>query len=82
MSTTAFETAITQARDLLRWRSPLRTELWAARLTAELEASEQAEEFLRRSAEDGGQEARLAQAALAAVNDRGRTTRTRRPGAR
>ncbi|MCF6476923.1 hypothetical protein FAF44_52750, partial [Nonomuraea sp. MG754425] len=38
MSKKAFDTAITQARDLLRWRSPLRTELWAARLTAELEA--------------------------------------------
>jgi hypothetical protein len=71
VSTTAFDTAITQARDLLRWRSPLRTELWAARLTAELEASEQVEAFLRRSAEDGGQEARLALAALAAVNGQG-----------
>ncbi|GAA2213375.1 hypothetical protein GCM10009850_088370 [Nonomuraea monospora] len=68
MSTTTFDTAIRQARDLLRWRSPLRTELWAARLTAELEASGQVEEFLRRSAKDGGQEARLGLAALAAVN--------------
>ncbi|MEV4800815.1 hypothetical protein AB0K18_12465 [Nonomuraea sp. NPDC049421] len=68
MSSTAFDTAITQARDLLRWRSPLRTELWAARLTAGLEGSGQVEEFLRRAAEDGGMEARLALAALAAVN--------------
>ncbi|WP_043630358.1 hypothetical protein [Nonomuraea candida] len=68
MSTTAFDTAITQARDLLRWRSPLRTELWAGRLAAGLEASGQVEAFLRRAAEDGGQEARLALAALAALH--------------
>ncbi|MEV4565519.1 hypothetical protein AB0K12_17295 [Nonomuraea sp. NPDC049419] len=68
MSSTAFDTAITQARDLLRWRSPLRTELWAARLTAGLEGPGQVEEFLRRAAEDGGMEARLALTALAAVN--------------
>ncbi|MFI7610128.1 hypothetical protein ACIBP6_02685 [Nonomuraea terrae] len=67
MSTPAFDTVITQARDLLRWRSPLRTELWAARLTAELQESGQAEPFLRRLREDGGQEARLTLAALAAV---------------
>ncbi|MEV0828042.1 hypothetical protein [Nonomuraea rubra] len=71
MSTTAFDTAITQARDLLRWCSPLRTELWAAGLAAELEASEQGEAFLRRSEEDGGREARLALAALAAVGGPG-----------
>ncbi|GAA2837943.1 hypothetical protein [Nonomuraea rubra] len=71
MSTTAFDTAITQARDLLRWCSPLRTELWAAGLAAELEASEQAEAFLRRSEEDSGREARLALAALAAVGGPG-----------
>ncbi|MFC5824272.1 hypothetical protein [Nonomuraea insulae] len=68
MSTTMFDTAITQARDLLRWRSPLRTELWAARLTAELETGGKVAEFLRRAKEDGRQEARLALAALAAVN--------------
>ncbi|MEV0615211.1 hypothetical protein AB0I81_17950 [Nonomuraea sp. NPDC050404] len=68
MSKTAFDTAITQARDLLRWRSPLRTELWAARLGADLEASGQIKAFLRWAEEDGGQEARLALAALAAVN--------------
>ncbi|MFG1706447.1 hypothetical protein ACFLIM_24945 [Nonomuraea sp. M3C6] len=67
MSTTTFETAVSQARDLLRWRSPLRTELWAARLTAGLEPGEVGP-FLRRLAADGGPESRLALAALAAVN--------------
>lgn len=66
---TTFETAITQARDLLRWCSPLRTELWAARLTAELEESGQTEAFVRRLRADGGAEARLVLAALAAVGD-------------
>ncbi|MEV4076700.1 hypothetical protein [Nonomuraea fuscirosea] len=68
MSMTAFDTAITQARDLLRWRSPLRTELWAARLAAELEEAGEAEEFSRRAAEDGRLEARLAVAAMAALD--------------
>ncbi|MFC4122712.1 hypothetical protein [Nonomuraea zeae] len=67
MSTTAFSTAVTQARDLLRWRSPLRTELWAARLTAALEPGE-VDPFLRALADDGSAEARLTLAALAAVN--------------
>ncbi|MEU6783510.1 hypothetical protein ABZ912_30310 [Nonomuraea angiospora] len=67
MSTTAFTTAIAQARDLLRWCSPLRTELWAARLAADLEP-DQVEPFLRQLAEDGRTEARLALAALAAVD--------------
>ncbi|MEV0232640.1 hypothetical protein [Nonomuraea sp. NPDC050786] len=67
MSSTAFSTAIGQARDLLRWRSPLRTELWAARLTADLQPDE-AEPFLRRLVEDGSAEARLTLAALSAVN--------------
>lgn len=70
MSTTAFTTVISQARDLLRWRSPLRTELWAARLTAGLEQGE-VEPFLRQLAEDGGTEARLTLAALAAVKGAG-----------
>ncbi|MGW4799797.1 hypothetical protein ACWEPC_46015 [Nonomuraea sp. NPDC004297] len=65
MSTTTFATAITQARDLLRWRSPLRTELWAARLIAELEEAGELEAFLRRAEEDGGVAARLALASLA-----------------
>ncbi|MCK2212465.1 hypothetical protein MF672_001425 [Actinomadura sp. ATCC 31491] len=66
MSTSTFSTAITQARDLLRWRSPLRTELWAARLAGALEP-DQAEPFLRELVADGGSEARLTLAALAAV---------------
>ncbi|MEU6795167.1 hypothetical protein ABZ907_26005 [Nonomuraea wenchangensis] len=66
MSTSTFRTAIAQARDLLRWRSPLRTELWAARLMADLEP-EQVEPFLRELAGDGSAEARLTLAALAAV---------------
>ncbi|MBE1586812.1 hypothetical protein ACFPOI_00145 [Nonomuraea angiospora] len=67
MSTTAFTTAIAQARDLLRWCSPLRTELWAARLAADLEP-DQVEPFLRQLSEDGRTEARLTLAALAAVD--------------
>ncbi|MBB5773786.1 hypothetical protein [Nonomuraea jabiensis] len=67
MSTTAFTTAIAQARDLLRWCSPLRTELWAARLAADLEP-DQVDPFLRQLSEDGRTEARLTLAALAAVN--------------
>ncbi|QYC44323.1 hypothetical protein Nocox_33780 [Nonomuraea coxensis DSM 45129] len=66
MSTSTFRTAIGQARDLLRWRSPLRTELWAARLLADLEP-EHVEPFLRELTGDGGAEARLTLAALAAV---------------
>lgn len=65
MSTTGFDTTISQARDLLRWRSPLRTELWAARLAAEVQADET---LLPRLAQDGSAEARLALAALAAVH--------------
>ncbi|MEU6711549.1 hypothetical protein ABZ897_08705 [Nonomuraea sp. NPDC046802] len=68
MSTTTFDAALAQARDLLRWRSPLRTELWAARLAGGLEPDE-VEPFLRRLAEDGGTEARLSLAALAAVHE-------------
>jgi hypothetical protein len=68
VSTTPFTTAITQARDLLRWRSPLRTELWAARLTATLQPDE-VRPFLRQLTGDGSAEARLILAALAAVNN-------------
>ncbi|SDM27351.1 hypothetical protein [Nonomuraea jiangxiensis] len=64
---TTFDTAVAQARDLLRWRSPLRTELWAGRLAAGLEPG-QVEPFLRRLAEDGSAESRLTLAALAAVD--------------
>ncbi|MEV1243830.1 hypothetical protein ACIBO2_12980 [Nonomuraea sp. NPDC050022] len=66
MSTTAYTTAITQARDLLRWRSPLRTELWAARLTATLSPAE-VQPLVRQLTEDGSPEARLTLAALATV---------------
>ncbi|MFI7688826.1 hypothetical protein ACIBQ6_07125 [Nonomuraea sp. NPDC049655] len=59
--------AVGQARDLLRWRSPLRTELWAARLTAALEPDE-VRPFLGELAEDGSAESRLTLAALAAVD--------------
>ncbi|MFI7129559.1 hypothetical protein ACIBQ1_27940 [Nonomuraea sp. NPDC050153] len=62
-----FTTALAQAHDLLRWQSPLRTELWAARLTADLEPDEMAP-FLRRAAKDGSAEARLTLAAISAVN--------------
>jgi hypothetical protein len=67
VSTSAFSTAVDQARDLLRWHSPLRTELWAARLTAGLEP-DQVQSFLRRLAEDDSMESRLTLAALVAVN--------------
>ncbi|WP_127935814.1 hypothetical protein [Nonomuraea polychroma] len=67
MSTSAFTKAIAQARDLLRWHSPLRTELWAARLTASLDQA-LVPAFLRELAEDGTAEARLTLVALAAVN--------------
>ena len=65
MSTTAFDATISQARDLLRWRSPLRTELWAARLSADLRGDDL---FLARLAKDRSQEARLALAALTSLN--------------
>ncbi|SEH02536.1 hypothetical protein SAMN05444920_12774 [Nonomuraea solani] len=58
---------IAQARDLLRWRSPLRTELWAARLAADLESTGEMQPFLMRLAEDGSLEARLTLTALAVV---------------
>ncbi|WP_219510219.1 hypothetical protein [Nonomuraea ceibae] len=67
MSTTAFDTTINQARDLLRWRSPLRTELWAARLTADLEAAGD-DGLLAQLVRDDRTEARLTLAALAALH--------------
>ncbi|NRQ36865.1 hypothetical protein HII36_34250 [Nonomuraea sp. NN258] len=70
MSTTAFTEAVTQAHDLLRWCSPLRTELWAARLVAAVgspESVEAHESFAEELAAAGTQEARLTLAALAAV---------------
>ncbi|HEX4814223.1 MAG TPA: hypothetical protein VFV66_15880 [Nonomuraea sp.] len=67
MSTSAFSAALGQAHDLLRWCSPLRTELWAARLSASLKP-DQVGPFLRELGEDGSAEARLTLVALAAVN--------------
>jgi hypothetical protein len=67
VSTSAFTTALAQAHDLLRWHSPLRTELWAARLSAGLEP-DQVGSFLRELAQDGSAEARLTLVALASVN--------------
>ncbi|NUW36073.1 hypothetical protein HTZ77_32350 [Nonomuraea sp. SMC257] len=64
MSTPASTTAITQARDLLRWRSPLRTELWASRLMAG-QAPAEARRFVQELVEADRPEARLALAALA-----------------
>ena len=59
---TTYNRAIEQARDLLRWRSPLRTELWASRL-----ASEADQDLLVELAGADRPEARLALAALAAI---------------
>lgn len=59
---TTYNRAIEQARDLLRWRSPLRTELWASRL-----ASEADQDLLGQLAGADRPEARLALAALAAI---------------
>ncbi|MET7461236.1 hypothetical protein [Nonomuraea sp. NPDC005501] len=66
MSTPAFTTAVTQARDLLRWRSPLRTELWASRLMGGLDPAD-ARGLVRELVEAGTPEGRLTLAALAAV---------------
>ncbi|WP_344576269.1 hypothetical protein [Nonomuraea roseoviolacea] len=66
MSTPALTTAITQARDLLRWRSPLRTELWASRLMAGLEPAE-ARGFVQELVAAGRPETRLTLAALSAL---------------
>ncbi len=59
-------TTITQARDLLRWRSPLRTELWASRLTTTW-GQDEGEDFVEGLERTGRPESRLALAALAAV---------------
>ncbi|MFI6598239.1 hypothetical protein ACIBHX_18435 [Nonomuraea sp. NPDC050536] len=66
MSSEVVGTAITQARDLLRWRSPLRTELWASRLTTTW-GQDDGEDFVERLEQAGRPESRLALAALAAV---------------
>ncbi|MFC5815834.1 hypothetical protein [Nonomuraea harbinensis] len=59
---TTYDRAIEQARDLLRWRSPLRTELWAARLVSEGDP-----DLLGELAGSERPEARLATAALATL---------------
>lgn len=62
-------TAVAQARDLLRWRSPLRTELWASRIAASWspDGDDEADALLERAAKDGTQESLLLLAALAAL---------------
>ncbi|MFI6296442.1 hypothetical protein ACIBEJ_32955 [Nonomuraea sp. NPDC050790] len=63
-----YEAAIAQAGDLLRWRSPLRAELWASRFVAEFDEDGVDEEaFGGLLEEDSGQEAALVAAALSAV---------------
>ncbi|MBB5076540.1 hypothetical protein HNR40_002004 [Nonomuraea endophytica] len=60
--------AIEQAGDLLRWRSPLRAELWASRFVAEFDADGGDEEAFGELLEGAsGQEAALVAAALSAV---------------
>ncbi|MFI6905891.1 hypothetical protein ACIBKY_31820 [Nonomuraea sp. NPDC050394] len=60
--------AIAQAGDLLRWRSPLRAELWASRLVAEFDEDGGDEEAFGELLEGvSGAEAALVAAALSAV---------------
>ncbi|MEV2265449.1 hypothetical protein [Nonomuraea africana] len=61
-----YREAVRQARDLLRWRSPLRAELWASRLAA-AGPEGTAEPLRRRAAKDHTREAHLLLTALAAV---------------
>ncbi|MGW5685561.1 hypothetical protein [Nonomuraea sp. NPDC003754] len=64
-----YRDAVRQARDLLRWRSPLRAELWASRLAASWRDDEQAaRSFLARVARDDTPEARLILTALASLS--------------
>lgn len=62
-----YRQAVRQARDLLRWRSPLRAELWASRLAASGPEGT-AEPFVRRATKDRTREARLLLTALAALS--------------
>ena len=64
-----FAKVVAEGGDLLRWRSPLRTELWASRITASWlpDGGTDSDALLERAAKDGGQEARLLLAALAVV---------------
>ncbi|WP_327090150.1 hypothetical protein OIE66_05885 [Nonomuraea sp. NBC_01738] len=61
--------ATAEARDLLRWRSPLRTELWASRLASGFGVDPLDDEaFLQSLGDDPGQEAALTLVALAAIS--------------
>ncbi|MFE3452848.1 hypothetical protein ACFXJ8_28370 [Nonomuraea sp. NPDC059194] len=63
-----YRDAVRQARDLLRWRSPLRAELWASRLTAEWHDDDEARRsFMELATRDDTPEARLITTALASV---------------
>ncbi|MFD1935719.1 hypothetical protein ACFSKW_30035 [Nonomuraea mangrovi] len=63
-----YRDAVRQAHDLLRWRSPLRAELWASRLAAEWHDDEEAARaFVERAAHEDTPEARLVLAALASI---------------
>ncbi|MFI6498761.1 hypothetical protein [Nonomuraea typhae] len=63
-----YAAATVAASDLLRWRSPLRAELWASRLVAGFEEDEDSERaFVGRLGEDRSPEAALMAAALTAV---------------
>lgn len=63
-----YRDAVRQAHDLLRWRSPLRAELWASRLAAEWhDDDEPARSFVERATHDDTPEARLILTALASI---------------
>ncbi|MEV4162742.1 hypothetical protein [Nonomuraea dietziae] len=63
-----YREAVRQARDLLRWRSPLRAELWASRLAAAAGPEGTAEPLVRRATKDRTREARLLLTALASLS--------------
>ncbi|MBB3731238.1 hypothetical protein [Nonomuraea dietziae] len=63
-----YREAVRQARDLLRWRSPLRAELWASRLAAASGPEGTAEPLVIRATKDRTREARLLLTALAALS--------------
>ncbi|MFC6895188.1 hypothetical protein ACFQGX_06780 [Nonomuraea dietziae] len=72
-----YREAVRQARDLLRWRSPLRAELWASRLAAASGPEGTAEPLVIRATKDRTREARLLLTALAALSPRPPNPRTR-----
>jgi hypothetical protein len=67
MTSERYQAAVGQARDLLRWRSPLRAELWASRLAAELAEEREAGALDTALAADPSREAALIAAALSSV---------------